>query len=102
MQPTYSKPQPTRVCGAAPPKVTAEAAPAAVRHSPILVWQTAVQLIPKRGPAATVLARVVRRRGARENFMVGIIDLVGSLMFVLESGICRQPFYIKKSNVSST
>lgn len=91
MHPTYRAVQPNIACGAAPPKVTAEAAPPAARHSPNLVWQVAVQLMPKKGPAATVLARVVRRRGAKENFMAGI-DLVGSLMLVFESGICRQSF----------
>jgi hypothetical protein len=74
MQPTYSIPQPIRACGPRPPKVTAVAAPPPAAHIVALTPQTAVQLMPKRGPAATVLAR---RRGARENFMMSIFDLVG-------------------------
>lgn len=70
MQPTYSMPQPIRACGPRPPKVTAVAAAPPAAHIVALTPQTAAQLMPKRGPAATVLAR---RRGARENFMMSIL-----------------------------
>jgi hypothetical protein len=70
MQPTYIMPQVIRACGPRPPKVTAVVAPPLAPHIAALTPQTAVQLMPKRGPAATVLAR---RRAAREIFVMIMI-----------------------------